>query len=106
MTVVLGAGYGASEAEALAELHREGFSGAAKDYTPGTTEPHTHEQDLQLYIMEGEFRLTEVDEHKVHVCKPGDKVFVAAGTPHSEDHGELRMVVGRRQGAAPVATET
>lgn len=96
MTIVLNTGYGAGQEEALAELNLEGFSGAAKDYAPGTTEPHTHDQDLQLYILEGEFRLTDVDRGAVHVCRPGDKVFVAAGTPHFEDHGDLRMVVGRR----------
>lgn len=96
MTVIISPGHGAGEEEALAELTCEGFLGAAKDYVPGTTEPHSHDQDLQLYVLEGEFRLTEVDKKTVHVCGPGTRVFVAAGTAHCEDHGNLRMVVGRR----------
>lgn len=97
MTVVVEPAYGADEAQALRELEQQGFSGAAKDYAPGRTEPHQHEYDILLYILEGEFRLGEVEAGQVHSCRPGDKVFVAAGTPHFEDHGDLRMVVGRRQ---------
>lgn len=97
MSVLLNPAYGAGEEQALAELEQQGFSGAVKDYAPGTTEPHQHDYDILLYIQEGEFRLGEVEAATVHTCKPGDKVFVAAGTPHFEDHGVLRMVVGRRQ---------
>lgn len=96
MTVTLDHGYGLDEAGALAELEREGFVGAVKDYAPGTTEPHRHDYDIQLYVLQGEFRVTDVGADAVHVCRPGDRLFVAAGTPHFEDHGELRMVVGRR----------
>ena len=96
MSVLLNANYGLGEDDALAELAREGFVGAVRDYAPGTTEPHTHEQDLRLYILAGEFRLTDVERETVHVCRPGDRVYVAAGTSHSEDHGELKMVIGRR----------
>ena len=96
MTVVLTPGYDAREEDALAELSAEGFAGAVKDYAPGTTEPHRHEYDIQLYILEGEFRLNLPNEGAVHICRPGDKLFVPAGTPHFEDHDALRMVVGRR----------
>lgn len=97
MTIVLNPAYGAGEQQALAELEQQGFTGAVKDYPPGTTEPHRHDYDILLYILDGEFRLGDVKAATVHSCMPGDKVFVSAGTPHFEDHGMLRMVVGRRQ---------
>jgi quercetin dioxygenase-like cupin family protein len=74
----------------------EGFEAMIKDYSSGTTEPHHHDYDVRLYILEGEFRLTEVDRSVVHRFGPGDEVFVARGTIHAEDHGPLRMIVGRR----------
>ena len=40
--------------------------------------------------------LTEVDEGVVHSFGVGDRFLVPAGMLHFEDHGPLRLVVGRR----------
>ncbi len=96
MSVEVTRGHGASEAQAAVEMSDKGFTAAAKDYAPGKTEPHRHDYDICLHIVEGEFRLGLVDENVVHSCGPGDRLFVPAGTLHFEDHGRLRMVVGRR----------
>lgn len=93
-------GHGTSEAQAAVEMSDKGFTAAAKDYAPGKTEPHRHDYDICLHILEGEFRLGLPADNVVHSYGPGDRLFVPAGTLHFEDHGELRMVVGRRQ---PVA---
>ena len=84
------------EEQAIERMRAGGFEAAAKDYAPGRTEPHAHDYAVSLYILEGEFRLHEVDTGIVHSCMPGDRVVVDAGTPHAEEHGALRMVVGRR----------
>jgi uncharacterized cupin superfamily protein len=86
----------AAEAKAVAALTAEGFSAAAKDYAAGRTEPHRHDYDIGLHILEGEFRLGLVQEGEVRRFGPGDRLFVPAGTLHYEDHGSLRIVVGRR----------
>lgn len=86
----------AFEAQAVAALTAEGFTAAAKDYRAGKTEPHRHDYDISLHILEGEFRLGLVEEGEVRRFGPGDRLFVPAGTLHYEDHGSLRMVVGRR----------
>lgn len=97
MTVIVEHGYAADEEQALAELARDGFSAAARDYAPERTEPHQHDYDVRLYVVEGEFKLIEADSDIVHSCGPGARAFVPAGTRHCEDHGALRLVVGRRQ---------
>ena len=86
----------ASEAQAVAEISGNGFTAVAKDYKPGKTEPHRHDYDICLHILEGEFRLTEVDEGVVHSFEAGDRFVVPAGMLHFEDYGPLRLVVGRR----------
>lgn len=96
MTIVVDYGHGADEGAALAELAREGFSAAAKDYEPGRTEPHQHDHDICIHILLGEFKLADVASGTVHRCGPGTRVFVACGTPHFEEHGMTRLVVGRR----------
>lgn len=96
MLIEVTRGQGASEAQATAEMSGQGFTAAAKDYAPGKTEPHRHDYDICLHILDGEFRLGLVDEGVVRSFGAGDRIFVPAGTLHFEDHGSLRMVVGRR----------
>ncbi len=96
MLVTVTSGHGVSEAETVVEMSEKGFVAEAKDYEPGTTEPHRHDYDICLHILEGEFRLGVVDDDVVLSCGPGDMLVVPAGTLHYEDHGPLRMVVGRR----------
>ena len=97
MPVEVTRGHDASEAEALAEIGGHGFAAEAKDYAPGRTDPHCHDYDVLLHILSGEFRLGLVEEGVTHSAGPGNRVFVPAGTLHTEDHGPLRMVVGRRK---------
>jgi quercetin dioxygenase-like cupin family protein len=89
---------GLADDQVVSEMAAQGFEAAAKAYDPGTTEPHAHDCDVCLYVVEGEFRLTEVDRSIVHRFGPGDRVLVDRGTIHAEDHGPLRMIVGRRAG--------
>ncbi|MDQ3145254.1 MAG: hypothetical protein M3Q57_10330 [Pseudomonadota bacterium] len=96
MTIVVDHGHGADEEAALTELARDGFSAAAKDYEPGRTEPHEHDHDICIHVLKGEFRLADAGSGLVHRCGPGARAFVARGTPHFEEHGELRLAVGRR----------
>lgn len=96
MSIEVTPGTHASEAQAVAELGGRGFTAAAKDYAAGKSEPHRHDYDICLHILEGEFRLGVVDEAVVHSFGAGDSIFVPARTLHFEDHGPLRMVVGRR----------
>jgi len=87
---------GAPEDQMVEEMVRDGFIAAAKDYSSGATDPHQHDYDVCLYILDGEFRVTETVKSMVHRFGPGDKVFVDRGTVHAEEHGCLRMIVGRR----------
>jgi quercetin dioxygenase-like cupin family protein len=96
MPVVVNHGYGASEDQALAELSRDGFEARVADYAPGRTEPHVHDYDICLHVLRGEFRVIEADGGAVHACGPGAEVRVPSGTRHFEDHGAVRLVVGRR----------
>jgi quercetin dioxygenase-like cupin family protein len=87
---------GTAEDRIVEAMMRDGFDAAVMDYGPGHTEPHQHPYDACLYILEGELRLREVEESVVHRLGPGDKVLVDRGTVHAEEHGAIRMVVGRR----------
>lgn len=78
------------------EMVAEGFEAAAKTYGADRTQPHHHDYDVCLHIVEGEFKLDEVAAGKVHSFGPGDRVFVSRGIRHAEEHGPLRMIVGRR----------
>ncbi len=94
MSIIIDHGHGAQEQQALEELRRDGFVASVVDYEPGRTEPHSHDYDICLHIIDGVFELAEVEQGIVHRCGPGTKLFVGEGTRHFENHGELRMVVG------------
>lgn len=96
MNIVVDHGHGADERAALAEQARDGFSATAKDYEPGRTNPHQHDHDICIYVLEGVFKLADVTLGVVHLCGPGTRAFVARDTPHFEEHDKLRLVVGRR----------
>jgi mannose-6-phosphate isomerase-like protein (cupin superfamily) len=96
MPVIVSHNPGAREEQVIEEMARDGFEAAAKDYSSGRTDPHHHDYDVCLYILDGEFRLNEVDRQTVHRFGPGDRVLVDRGTVHSEEYGQLRMIVGRR----------
>ena len=96
MSVIVSHNPGASEEQVVEEMARDGFEAAAKDYSSGRTEPHHHDYDVCLYILDGEFRLNEVAKETVHRFGLGDRVLDDRGTVHSEEYGELRMIVGRR----------
>ncbi len=88
---------GLSEAQAMAEISSDGFAAEVKDYPAGNTEPHRHDYDVCLHILSGDLHLGLAEEVAVRSLGPGDRLVVRAGTLHSEDHGPLRMVVGRRR---------
>jgi len=88
--------YGLREDQAIGEAGRDRFEAAV--YTPGPsrTEPHRHDYDVRLYVLEGTFQLRSLEDDALHVCGPGAKVFVSAGSLHAEQHDGVRLVVGRR----------
>lgn len=96
MTIVHTHQPGAAEDRMIADMARDGFEAATKDYEPGKTDPHNHDYDVRLYILEGEFRVIEVDQATTHRFVPGDLVFVPRGTAHAEEHDCVKMIVGRR----------
>lgn len=102
MTIVFNRENGASEEQAIAELEREGFTAAVVALEPTTTETHQHDYDVCLHILEGELSFTDAEEAITYACRPGDKLFVSAGSPHHDSHGPLKIVVGRRVGGRPL----
>ena len=88
--------------QALAEANSEGFVGEIKEYTGGHTEPHQHDYDVRLFVLEGEIRLTNVQDNVVYACGPGTQAYVSAGTAHTEDHDTLKMIVARRHSRSSI----
>lgn len=96
MPVTVSHNPGAPEEQVIEEMARDGFEAAAQDYSSGKTEPHHHDYDVCLYILDGEFKLNEVGRETIHRFGPGDRILVDRGTVHCEEHEQLRMIVGRR----------
>ena len=56
---------------------------ARVEIDPGATAPrHTHPGEEIIYVLEGTLRY-EIEGQQPRTVKPGDVLFVSAGTPHS-----------------------
>ena len=78
-----------TEKRVMALLEREGYEVVVYAYREGTVfEEHEHAQDKCDAVIEGFFRVRAGGE--VFEMKPGDRLYIPAGTRHAA------AVVGRR----------
>jgi quercetin dioxygenase-like cupin family protein len=78
-----------TEKRVMGLLEREGYEVVVYAYREGTVfEEHAHAQDKCDAVIEGFFRIRVGDE--VFDMKPGDRLYIPAGTRHSAE------VIGRR----------
>jgi mannose-6-phosphate isomerase-like protein (cupin superfamily) len=78
-----------TEKRVMGLLEREGYEVVVYAYREGTLfEVHAHAQDKCDAIIEGFFRIRAGEE--VFELKPGDRLYIPAGTRHSAE------VIGRR----------
>jgi len=48
----------------------------------GSTPPHHHDWEHEIYVLEGEMGLVFPETGKVEQVKPGDAIFIPRGEPH------------------------
>ena len=78
-----------TEKRLMGFLEREGYEVAVFAYREGTAFPeHEHAQDKCDAVLEGFFRITVLG--RAYDLKPGDRLYIPAGTRHSAE------VIGRR----------
>ena len=78
-----------TEKRVMGLLEREGYEVVVYAYREGTVfEEHAHAQDKCDAVIEGFFRIRA--EGEVFELKPGDRLYIPAGTRHSAE------VIGRR----------
>jgi len=78
-----------TEKRLMGFLEREGYEVAVFAYREGTVFPeHEHAQDKCDAVIEGFFRITVLGH--AYDLKPGDRLYLPAGTRHSAE------VIGRR----------
>ena len=84
-----------------ADLTREGYELREGEIKPNVhREPHAHEFDARLFVLEGSITLVFKDGRCTY--GPGDSCNVPAGTMHEEHTGAdgVRYLAGRRPAAA------
>ncbi len=48
----------------------------------GSTPPHFHEWEHEIYVLEGTMGLVLPDESRTEQVEPGDAIFIPRGEPH------------------------
>jgi len=86
-----------TKAEFQAECLRQGYEVGESEIQPHVRrQPHAHDHDTRLYILEGALMLVRGDDHVRY--GPGETCTVPSGTVHAEHTGAdgVRLVYGRR----------
>jgi quercetin dioxygenase-like cupin family protein len=86
----------ATEQEAEARLHQEGYQSFRWYDVPGTSYPrHRHEHDECLWILKGEIVFTINDQE--YPLKAGDRLYLSAQVPHlARTEAGVTYLVGRK----------
>ncbi len=64
------------------------------DIEPRQVDAHWHEFYSQVYVLEGQLKIRDVDASIDYVCGPGTRMIVPPRTVHSEDFPEAKVVFG------------
>ena len=78
------AGHFQGKEQAIAEIMKDGYWPISWIDKPGADyEPHRHRDEETLYLVAGAMDFTDMKTGETHHLKPGDKLFLPAGAPHS-----------------------
>ena len=86
-----------SEASAMADIEAAGFHSITMEFAAGENEPHWHDFDAFVFVLEGELVLTDVESGESRVCGPGTKVQAARGVLHRESTPGYKALIGFSQ---------
>ena len=100
MKAVIHRNYGASEEQALKEIAERGYHPLTFDVPATKNEPHFHDFDNALYMLEGELTVTETESGETYTLKPGDMADAKGFVLHHEDHQGFKAVFGFSQDPA------
>jgi hypothetical protein len=86
MTIEFLPGHFAARDDALASLKGRGLQCFDSDIGPQdlTGDAHAHPFDVEIYMLDGVFELTDCDAGRTHRLERGCKAVVPAGTRHAE----------------------
>ena len=94
MTIVQEKNHINTAEEATSEVEKAGFYGMTIDQPPNETQPHWHNFNSTLYILEGTLNITDVNAGIVYTCEAGWKITVPENAIHAEKHQEYKAVIG------------
>jgi len=83
-----------SEGEAVADAKALGLHTVTVDVHADENEPHWHNFDAMIYILDGELRVTETETGYLHTCRPRSRLHAIGFTAHSEVTDGYRAVIG------------
>ena len=84
--------YGRQDAEA--EIRDQGLHEMVFEVPAVDNEPHWHDFDAYLYILEGTLQLRDVAAGVIHECSPGMRIDVPAKTVHAEKSDGYTVLLG------------
>lgn len=83
-----------SKEQAIEEIKAANLWLLEVDVEPKQADAHWHEFYAQVYILEGQLKITDVASGIEYVCGPGTRMIVPPRTLHSEDYPGAKIVFG------------
>ncbi len=83
-----------SRQDAETEIRDAGLHEMIFDVPAVDNEPHWHDFDARLYLLEGTLHLRDVKAGVVHECAPGMRIDVPARTVHAERSEGYTVLLG------------
>jgi hypothetical protein len=80
--------------EAEAEIRDRGLHEMVFEVPAVDNEPHWHDFDAYLYLLDGTLHLRDVQAGVVHECSPGIRIDVPAKTVHAEQSKGYTVLLG------------
>ncbi|MEJ8566781.1 hypothetical protein [Elongatibacter sediminis] len=93
MKITVHPGHFKNRAQAYDEIEIAALYPADFKVPPVDNDNHWHEFSSQIYILEGELHITDVDQDKTLVAGPGARVDVPARVVHQEKSGQGYTVI-------------
>ena len=82
------------EAQALEEIEHAGYHAMTLDFPAENNEPHWHDFDSMLYILEGEVTIIDTETGEECICGPGTRLRAGAGVLHREVTEGYKALIG------------
>ena len=86
--------YFSDESQVQAEIEAAGYHAVTLDFEAENNDPHWHDFDSLVYVLDGQIAVTDEQTGESCVCEKGAKITAPRGVLHREKTPGYRAMIG------------